>query len=121
MPTKDGKLHRLRRPGQPEAVHEEICQRFGITTAGLHRSEVVIENKIAKTLSCHRKCMHCGAISYDTECGHWATPLLHRAWITGTGIPGHGTGSQQWACLTKLVERGIDESEDAPRRSKEIG
>jgi transposase len=50
MPTNDGTLYRLRRPGQPETVHEEIYHQFGITTAGLPKSEVVIENEKVETL-----------------------------------------------------------------------
>ena len=45
MPTEDGKLYRLRRPGQPEAAHQEIYQHFGITTAGLPRTETIIDNE----------------------------------------------------------------------------
>lgn len=50
MPTVDGNLYRLRRPGRPEAVHEQIYRQFGISTAGLPRSELVTEQQKSTTL-----------------------------------------------------------------------
>jgi hypothetical protein len=44
LPTRDGGLVRIRKPGAPEASHWEIYRRFGITSmASLPRSESVVE------------------------------------------------------------------------------
>jgi transposase len=50
MPTSDGKLYRLRRPGQPEACQQDIYRHFGITIAGLPTSELVVDQGTPATL-----------------------------------------------------------------------
>lgn len=50
MPTVDGSLYRLRRPGRPEAAHQQIYRQFAISTAGLPRSEMVTERPESTTL-----------------------------------------------------------------------
>ena len=44
LPTKDGGLARIRKPGAPEAAHWEIYRRFGIASmASLPRNEAVLK------------------------------------------------------------------------------
>jgi transposase len=50
MPTRDGTLYRLRRPGEPEASQQDIYRHFGLTTAGLPRTEVVTQADTQTTL-----------------------------------------------------------------------
>jgi hypothetical protein len=44
LPTLDGKLHRLRRPGQPEEGHKEIYRALGIDPTGLPSSRIAVAN-----------------------------------------------------------------------------
>lgn len=43
MPTSDGKLYRLRRPGEPEACQQDIYRQFNLSTARLPRTEALVE------------------------------------------------------------------------------
>ena len=43
LPTIDGTLHRLRRPGQPEERHKEIYRALGIESTGLPSSRIAVE------------------------------------------------------------------------------
>jgi transposase len=43
LPTIDGQLHRLRRPGQPEERHKEIYRVLGIDPTGLPSSRIAVE------------------------------------------------------------------------------